>query len=190
MKTPLGAIILFVSLSSNLGWAKSPHYTFILPDKYVGWVQIVFNDPQALPFPLRKDKGYEIEVEECGIARTSHLRVHDFRRQDEFYYRSVLSGRKVGLTAVPSEFVMPGDSHGGFGVMDTGGKGPGYSWFIFIGPPELRAKEPLADWDKVVEEYSKTHDGRKRIESSDPYAKPSFVVVGNNTEIIALRPHR
>jgi hypothetical protein len=41
--------------------------------------------------------------------------------------------------------------------MDTGGKGHGYSWFVFIGPPQLRAKVPLADWNKVVEEYSKTH---------------------------------
>jgi hypothetical protein len=59
---------------------------------------------------------------------------------------------------------MPSDSHGGFGVMDTGGKGLGYSWFIFIGPPSLRAKVPLADCDKVVEEYSKTHGERTRIE--------------------------
>src|SRR5580658_8598227 len=172
MKTPLGAIILFVSIASHLALAKSPHYTFILPYKYVGWVQIIFNDPQASPLPLRKDKGYEIEVPESGMARTSHLRVHDFRRKDEFYYRSVLLDRKVGFIPVPSEYVMPGDSHGGFGVMDTGGKGPGYSWFIFIGPRDLRAKVPLADWGKVVEEYSKTHGGRTRIESSEPYPNP------------------
>ena len=172
MKAPLGTIILFVSVASHLAWAKSPHYAFILPDKYVGWVQIIFNDPQAAPFPLRKDEGYEIEVPESGITRTSHLRVHDFKRVDEFYYRSVQSEHKVRLVPVPSAYVMPGDSHGGFGVMDTGGKGTGYSWFIFIGPPELRAKVPLADWDKVVQEYSKTHGGRKRVESSDAYPTP------------------
>jgi uncharacterized protein DUF6843 len=172
MKAPLAAIILFVSIMQQLAWAKSPHYTFILPDRYVGWVQIIFNDPQAFPFPLRKDRGYEIAVPESGITRTSHIRVHDARSKDEFYYRSFPSNGKSELFPVPSGYVMPGESHGGFGVMDTGGKGTGYSWFIFIGPPELRAKVPLADWDRVVEEYSKTHGGSKRVESSDPYPTP------------------
>ncbi len=108
-----------------------------------------------------------------GIARTSDWRVHAHKPQDEFYYRSVGSQPKVGFTLVPSEYVMPGDSHGGFGVMDTGGKGHGYSWFIFIGPRSLRAKVPLADWDKVVEEYSKTHAGRTRIQwVGGPYPTP------------------
>jgi uncharacterized protein DUF6843 len=168
----MGAFLLFVFLASHLAWAKHPHYTFILPDKYVGWVQIIFNDPQASRLPFRKDKGYEITIPESGIARTSDWRVHDFRRKDEFYYRSFLPNGNVTFLPVPSEYVMPGDSHGGFGVMDTGGKGPGYSWFIFIGPPDLRAKVLLADWDKVVEEYSKSHGGKTRIEAPDPYPTP------------------
>ncbi len=72
---------------------------------------------------------------------------------------------------------MPGFSHGGFGMMDTDGKGRGYSWFIFIGPPELRAKVPLADWDKVVEDYAKTHGGTKRVEFSGPYPVPGRMSV-------------
>ena len=56
-----------------------------------------------------------------------------------------------------------------FGVMDTGGKGRGYSWFIFIGPLDLRARVPLADWDKVVEEHQRTQQGNVRIEAPDPY---------------------
>jgi len=172
MKAKLVAFFLILSVASNLAFAKSPHYTFILPDKYVGWVQIIFNDRQAFPLPLRRDGGYEIEVPESGLVRTSHLRVHDFRRDDEFYYRSIHSGSTVGLAAVRFEFAIPGDSHGGFGVMDTGGKGPGYSWFVLIGPPELRAKTPLADWDKVVEEYSKANGGRSRLEAPDHYPTP------------------
>jgi hypothetical protein len=162
-----------VSMASHLAWAKHPHpyYKFILPDKYVGWIQIVFNDPTASPLPL-KNRGFEIEVPESGIARTSYLRVEDFKSNDEFCYRSVLPNGTSELRPVPSEYVMLSDidSHGGFGVMDTGGKGPGYSWFIFIGPPELRAKVPLADWDKV-ESWKKIH-GNYRVEAADRYPTP------------------
>lgn len=172
MKTKLAVFLLIVSVAPDFALAKSPHYTFILPDKYVGWVQIIFNDPQASPLPLRKDAGYEIGVPESGIARTSDIRVDDIKSKDEFYYRSSRSNGKSDLSAVPSDYVMARFNHGGFGVMDTGGKGRGYSWFIFIGPPELRSKVPLADWDKVVEEYGKTHGGQKRIEAPDPYPTP------------------
>jgi hypothetical protein len=172
MKATLTAFFLIVSVAPPLALGKSPHYTFVLPDKYVGWIQIIFNDPLASPLPLRRDKGHEIEVPESGIARTSDIRVVDSKSKDEFWYHSLPSNGKAEVFPVPSEYVMPGFSHGGFDVMDTGGKGPGYSWFIFVGPPELRTKVPLADWDKVVGEYSKTHGGRKRIEAADPYPTP------------------
>jgi len=152
---------------------KSPHghYTFILPDKYVGWIQVIFNDPTAAHLPW-KNGGYVIEVPESGIPRTSDIRVEDNKAKDEFYYRLLLPNGTAGLRSVPAEYVMPGFSHGGFGMMDTDGKGPGYSWYIFIGPPELRSKVPLANWDKVVEDYQKTHGGKARIESSGPYPTP------------------
>lgn len=169
----IGVFLLLAA--SNLVWAKSPHYMFILPDKYVGWIQIIFNDPQAPPFPLRKDKGYEIDMPESGISRTSHFRVEDANTKDEFYYRSPLPNGKVEIIPVPAEYVMTGDSHGGFGVMDTGGKGDGYSWFVFIGPPQLRAKIPLADWPKVVEEYAKAHGGNTRIQAPDTYPTPGRI---------------
>jgi hypothetical protein len=70
------------------------------------------------------------------------------------------------------EYVLPGPTHGGFTMMDTDGKGRGSSWYLFIGPPGLRAKVPDADWDKVVAEYAKTHGGKTRIESSGPYPTP------------------
>jgi hypothetical protein len=166
----LDTVLLFVAVAIPQALAKSPHYTFILPDKYVGWIQIVFNDPQASQLPL-KDGGYEIEVRESGMPRTSDIRVHDAGRKDEFYYRSPAANGNLQLRPVPSEYVMPGDSHGGFGVMDTGGKGPGYSWFIFIGPPEVRAEVPLADWDKVVASWRKLH-GNPRVAAPDPYPTP------------------
>ena len=168
----IGLLLLFLAVASHSAWAKPQHYTFILPDKYVGWVQIIFNDPQAPPLHWRKDKGCEIEVPESGISRSPSLRIEVYKSYDEFYYRSTLPSGTIKLLPVPSEYVMPGFSHGGFGVMDTGGKGKGYSWFIFIGPPALRAKVPLANWDKVVEDYAKAHGGKTRIESSGPYPTP------------------
>lgn len=152
---------------------KSPHghYTFILPDKYVGWIQVIFNDPTAPRLPW-KDGGYVIEVPESGIPRTSDIRIDDINARDEFCYRFLLPEGTAGVRPVPPGYVLPGFSHGGFGMMDTDGKGPGYSWFIFIGPPELRVKVPFADWDKVVEDYQKAHGGKSRIEWSGPYPKP------------------
>lgn len=151
--------------------SRYPHYTFILPDAYVGWVQIIFNDPQADHLSWR-GHGCEIDVPDSGISRTSDLRVHSDRAQDEFYYRVPLSDGKMKLIPIPSQYILTGISHGGFGVMDTGGKGRGYSWFIFVGPPDLRAKVPLADWDKVVEEYRRTHQGNARIEAPSRYPTP------------------
>ncbi len=126
-----------------------PHYTFILPDRYVGWVQAVFGDTEASPLLLRKDGGYEIDVPETGIPRTSDILVMDFKRKDEFYYRAHLPNGKTELRLVPPEYVLPGVLHSGFSVGDTDGKGRGYSWFLFIGPPEVRARIPLADITKA-----------------------------------------
>ncbi|HZC23963.1 MAG TPA: hypothetical protein VE866_11540 [Candidatus Binatia bacterium] len=177
MKAKLPVILLLAFAALHFASAKSTHfhYTFLLPDNYVGWVQIIFNDPQASPLHMRKDKGLEIEVQESGIARTSGLRVNDIASKDEFYYRSHLPNGTTRLVPVPSNFVMTSFSHGGFGVMDTGGKGAGYSSFIFIGPPELRAKVPLADWDKVVNEWSRAHGGNRRVEAPDQYPAPGRI---------------
>jgi len=147
MSTP-GVFTLFALSFLVCGRAK-PHYTFILPDEYEGWVQVVFNDPGAIHLPVQNNGGRVIEVPEAGLTRTSDLRVHDDRAKDEFFYRSLAPGEKAPLRPVPSEYVLPGEGHGGFGVADTGGKGPGYSWFLFIGPPELRARIPLADITKA-----------------------------------------
>jgi hypothetical protein len=162
---------LLVVLFPAYGRAK-PHYTFILPDGYVGWVQIVFNDPGASPFPVRKDGGREIEVPESGIPRTSVILVLDSKKKDEFYYRSFLPNGKVELRPVPSEYVLPGVLHGGFDVADTGGRGPGYSWFLFVGPPEVRVKVPDADFDKVIAAHTSPDGHFTRIMATDPYPTP------------------
>ena len=167
--------ILLFSLLPAHGRPK-PHYTFVLPDKYVGWIQAIFNDPDAQPLPKRKDGGYQIDVPESGMPRTSDIHVNDAQAKDEFYYRVPLPAGGTELHHVPEEYVLPGSTHGGFTMMNTDGKGRGSSWYIFIGPPGLRAKVPDADWNKVVEEYAKAHGGKTRIESSGPYPTPGRMV--------------
>jgi hypothetical protein len=156
--------------------SRHPHYTFVLPNDYVGWVQIIFNDPLGKPF-ARRNNSYEIDVPDSGVPRTSDIRVEDGKAEDQFYYRVLLPDGTAKLNPVPSDYVLSGFSHGGFGVMDTGGKGRGYSWFIFIGPRALRDKEPLANWDEVVEEHKRVHQGNARVEITDPYPTPGRVTI-------------
>lgn len=148
------------------------HYTFVLPDRYVGWVQAIFNDINAQPLQKRKDGGYQIDVPESGIPRTSDSHVNDARTKNEFYYRVPLPEGGTALHPVPRDYVLPGTTNGGYTMMDTDGKGRGSSWYLFIGPPELRAKFPEANWDELVKAYAKTHGGKTRIESSGPYPTP------------------
>src|SRR5262245_42685978 len=86
----ISSLTALVVLVPAVGRPK-PHYSFILPDGYVRWVQIIFNDPQASPLPIRKDGGRVIEVPESDVSRTSDILVRDAKAHDEFYYRSILS---------------------------------------------------------------------------------------------------
>jgi hypothetical protein len=95
------------------------------------------------------------------------------------WMNSRLPDGNVKLNTVPSDFVLPGFTHGGFGVMDTGGKGQGYSWFIIIGPRDLRATAPLADWDKVVAEHRKAHQGNARVQAPDRYPTPGRMSIAS-----------
>ena len=155
--------------------AKRPRYIFELPDGYIGWIQIIFNDPNAAPLQI-VDGGVLLAVPESGVFRTSALRIHSSQAPDEFYYKATdISGSK--RKPVPADYVLPGISHGGFGVMDTGGRGKGYSWFIFIGPPEQRKEVPLANWDEVVATQRKLH-GNAKVPAPKSYPIPGRVQPG------------
>lgn len=174
------SIVLFIALEANAAHSKKPRYIFILPSEYVGWVQIIFNDPAATTLPI-KDGGYIIDIPESGVVRTSDIRVHDFKRQDEFYYHSSPTREAQELREVSSENVLPGDSHGGFGVMDTGGKGKGYSWFIFFGPPSIRSSVPLADGEQNVKAWRKLH-GNARMTAPGLYPTPGRLPSAGSTQ--------
>jgi hypothetical protein len=96
-----------------------PHYTFILPDGYIGWVEVIFSDPGALPLPVRLDSGRRIDVPESGTPRTSNMHVIDSRAKDEFYDRFVLPSGEGALRPVPAAYVLPDSSHGGFSMAGT-----------------------------------------------------------------------
>ncbi len=164
------SMILLSSVSINASTSQQPRYIFDLPDGYVGWVQIIFNDPLSSPLPIDND-GVLIEVPESGVVRTSNLRVHSSLAPDEFYYEVPIRKGTWQKRRVPTDAVLPGIDHGGFSVMDTGGKGKGYSWFIFIGPPSIRAKTPLAEWNKEVDAWWRIH-GNKRVSAPDRYPTP------------------
>ena len=91
----------------------------------MGWIQAIFNDSDALPLPKRKDGGYQIDVPESGVPRTSYPHVNDASARDEFYYRVQLPGGRTELQRVPETYVLPGPTHGGYTMMDADGKGGG-----------------------------------------------------------------
>lgn len=155
---------------------RRPHYIFELPDKYVGWVQIIFNDPGSPALPIAHG-GVVLKVPESGIVRTSSIRVHSSLAPDEFFYR-VIGSAGAQDVPVPAEDVLPGINHGGFGVMDTGGRGKGYSWFVFIGPPRLRKEVPLADWTEVLQNWQEIHRN-SHVEAPDPYPIPGRMVAAS-----------
>jgi len=187
--TGVGALFLLsVACYVALAAKGNPNYRFYLPNGYVGWIQIIFNDPQSPPFSI-EDRKIRVEVPESGIVRTSNLRIHASLSPDEFYYRDPIHGGTAQNRPVPVGYVLAGIDHGGFGVMDTGGKGPGYSWFIFVGPPELRAKVALGDWNKVVEDYQKTHGGKARIDFSGPYPVPGRMENSTSPDGLAPATH-
>jgi hypothetical protein len=47
------------------------------------------------------------------------------KSHDEFYYRQVFPNGDQEVRPMPAEYVLPEEGHGGFGAVDTGGRGPG-----------------------------------------------------------------
>jgi hypothetical protein len=164
-----------VSLDHADSHVRAPEATLhVHPSRRLRWLGVKIRSAEYARFRYFNDSATVLLYHErqCPWIIKDDLHVLDFKSRDEFYYRIPLPNGKTELRPMPQDYVMPGVTHGGFGVMDTGGKRDGYSWFIFFGPPDLRAKVPLADWDKVVEEYARTHNGISRVENAGPYPTP------------------
>ncbi len=179
-KNRLLAVVLLAFLAPANAVCEKDHYEFILPDRYVGWVQVIFNDHEA-PFQSHVGKAWLITVSEDGIFRTRSIRVLDLKPADTFFYRIALPDGSFRLKAVPQNYVLKGENDGGFDVAGTNGRGIGSSWYVFIGPPELRSKTRLADWSKEVEYRIKTH-GTAETGPPDPLPTPGRITLGAPSE--------
>jgi hypothetical protein len=139
------------------GWGRQdPHYVFVLPDGYTGWIQIIFASPHA-PKPESSHNGFVFRLNDSGILRTSILNRSFPGSQDEFFYRRFDRKGNEVLVPVPAEFVCTGnsgldncfisdDSRVDAFVVSRTSAGhasdgtPGTSWFLFVGPYPLREK--------------------------------------------------
>jgi hypothetical protein len=132
-----------------------PHYEFILPDGYVGWVQVIFRSPGSTALEEQKNK-LIVRVNDSGVVKTGNYHAYFTGQHDEFFYERNVAG-KVILSPVPTNCVCPNDSglDGCLPIDGTrmdaftvsratvgheGESRDGNSWFLFIGPSDLRQK--------------------------------------------------
>lgn len=98
-------LLILITLLAHLspsGDRHPWHYSFVLPDGYVGWIEIVYSDGNApLQPPIGKE--YRIEISEDGIFRTGSMRVVAAAPKDIFLYRSSNSDGTAKLTSLPPE---------------------------------------------------------------------------------------
>jgi len=155
----LSSIALLATAQSSFGRSK-PHYIFLLPDGYIGWVQVISQAPDSAR-PVVEKGNLLVDLDESGIFRTPTLHTMFVGAHDEFFYRQPDSKGGVTRVPVPPEYVClqtsgldtcyePSEEKGadGFTVgRATAGKdGPsseGSSWFFFVGPSALRKKHAI-----------------------------------------------
>jgi len=145
----LATILLAISGCAS-AMAEGHHYEFILPDHYIGWIQVIFQDPDAPPI-TNVGKSHLFTIPETGIYRTSSTRVIAAKPSDTFFYRVSTNDGSFRLKRVPSNYVVKGVNDGGFDIAGERGTGAGRGWYIFIGPPEIRSEVPFADWKTELE---------------------------------------
>ena len=151
-RTLLGTLLALI-VTSNACAKKLPHYEFVLPDGYIGWIQIIFQSPNAPNPPFANNK-FTIRLDDSGVYKTGMYHTYFTGSHDEFFYRRLVNGKET-LVAVPTNYYC-----NKFNGLDTcfpdskvtidaftvsratvGVEGPsssGNSWFFFVGPPEAR----------------------------------------------------
>ena len=147
---------IFLALVPAAWGRQDPHYAIILPDGYVGWVQVIFGTPHEAR-PEFSHNRYILRIDESGVLKTSMLHSHFTGSQDEFFYRRVNENGKESLVPVPQDYFCGGNSgldncfissdervdaievgRATLGRVSDGT--PGDSWFFFVGPYALREK--------------------------------------------------
>jgi hypothetical protein len=150
------SVMLLVTAQSTPGH-KKPHYVFLLPDGYIGWVQVISQAPNAARSIIEKGN-LLVDVDETGVFRTPTFHTMFVGAHDEFFYKRPSPAGGITRVPVPPEYVCvqmsgldscyePSEEKGadGFTVAraTVGKDGPsseGSSWFFFVGPSVLREK--------------------------------------------------
>jgi hypothetical protein len=162
-----GTIGVLVLTFASHAFAK-PHYTFVLPEGYVGWIEVVFGDPDA-PNLTVQGNACIIEVSESGIVRTRDVRWFDLRPSDEFLYRRSNADGSSRLVPVPHSYFLKTADDGGFQTSIKEQRGAG--WFIFVGPSEIRAGVRYANIDRDSRLHMKEF-GTPELGRPDPLPVP------------------
>jgi hypothetical protein len=151
----LAVLIAALMLSTNAYPKNLPHYVFVLPDGYTGWIQVIFDSPGSAPVKVENGNAI-LEIDNSGIFRlpiVSHIFAGS---HDEFFYERVSSGKKARVP-VPADYVCTqysgmdscydSDSNisDGFNVgratrRKPNDGTPGSAWWLFVGPRDLRKK--------------------------------------------------
>jgi hypothetical protein len=148
---------LVVLMSASAHAKKLPHYVFVLPDGYTGWIQIVFDPNHGSPVVVEKGNAL-VRVGDDGIVHLKTYHTTFVGSTDEFFYEQRDANGRIIRNALPADFTCSiknsgmdfcfdgsGDLSDGFTVgRATVGKPsdgtPGSAWWLFIGPPALRRK--------------------------------------------------
>jgi hypothetical protein len=133
-----------------------PHYVVVLPDGYVGWIQVIFSAPNA-PKPEFRHNKIILRVDNSGVFKTSMTGTIFSGTHDEFFYSKVDSNGREILFPVPVSYFCADYSlvdscfDGNETRTDAFSVGratlgrpsdgsTGNSWFLFVGPMSLRQK--------------------------------------------------
>jgi hypothetical protein len=92
-----------IGLSAKQQANELPHYVFVLPEGYVGWIQVIFMSPGAPE--LKPEHGKVIlRINVDGMFRTSTVGAVFAGSHDEFLYRSLRPDGAEALRPVPSTY--------------------------------------------------------------------------------------
>ena len=98
----MAASMFFVSQYASA--EKLPHYIFILPNGYTGWIQVIFDSPGAAPLVLEHGNAV-LGIKNDGVIRLP-IMGHIFAgAHDEFFYEQ-LANPAMGLQEIPGGYLL------------------------------------------------------------------------------------
>jgi hypothetical protein len=148
------AVAMILAATVGCHAKELPHYVFVLPDAYTGWIQVIFEYPASPPVKV-VDGNAVLTISDSGVFRLPIYQQSTMGAHDEFFYEHRASDGKVVRAKVPSNYVCT-ERSGMDNCYDSdeqlsdaysvgrAGKPhdgtPGSSWWLFVGPPDLRKR--------------------------------------------------